>query len=111
MKPNLRSAAVAAILAVSAFGVRAGAEERHVFVGGADVAAAHARIVHAARIVCEAEYVRGAHRRRELVECIQATTDDAVTQARRADLAAYHHAMAAEERYRDRYQTTVAAVG
>jgi hypothetical protein len=109
MKTTLRTAAIAAIIAVSAAGAGAAADEYAVNVGGADVAVVHAQIVHASRLACEAEYMRGAHRRADLDECIEATVDDAVARARRADLYAYHVGIASEQRYRDRRGTTLAA--
>jgi hypothetical protein len=109
MHTLLKAAAAAAIIAVAAAGAQAGAEEREVSVSGANPAIVHARIVHAARQVCEADYVRGAHRRADLEDCIEATVDDAVVRARRADLAAYHQQLAAADRYRDRYETVIAS--
>ena len=111
MKTILRAAAVAAIIAVSAVGGRAAAEDMRVSVSGADVAVVHARIVHAARLVCEDQYVRGAHRRRDLEDCIEATVDNALTQARRADLVAFHEAIPADRRYRDSNHTNLASAG
>jgi hypothetical protein len=100
---RLKLLAAACILVATATAPAAVAEE-HILVLYQTQSAmeAHATILTAAEDACAAEYVRGAHRARDLRTCVRLTVDDAVAQSRRADLRALHESLSPDSRYAHR---------